>query len=66
MFPTEVTEGGIRLRVLLATAVPALAGLLLLAAGVPLAAAVVGVCLAAWLATWWLEAANSIPWEEQL
>ena len=54
MFPTRVTEGGVRLRVLLATAVPALAGLTLLAAGVPLAAAVVGVCLAAWLGAWWL------------
>ena len=54
MFPTKVTEGGVRLRVLLATAVPALAGLTLLAAGVPLAAAVVGVCLAAWLGAWWL------------
>ena len=46
--------GGIRLRILLATAVPALAGIFLLAAGVPLAGAVVGVLLAAWLGALWL------------
>jgi len=54
VFPTKVTESGIRLRVLLATAVPALAGLALLTAGVPLPAAAVAVLLAAAIGTWWL------------
>ena len=49
-----MTESGIRLRALLATAVPACAGLALLTAGVPLPAAAVAVLLAAAIGAWWL------------
>jgi len=46
--------GGIRLRILQATAVPALAGAVCVAAGVPGGVTLVVVLLAATLAAWWL------------